>query len=100
MLPSPVYNEFDGDNAHKNKLHLELLKAKQTTLRNTKAQSHSSGLNFFTRERFNVKDHGVALSNLGKQAPFVNLTLEREQRVLELIAEIKSIFNEQVEKAS
>lgn len=47
-----------------------------------------------------MKDHGVALSNLGKQAMFVNLTPEQEQRVLELIAEIRAIFNQQVEKAS
>lgn len=45
-----------------------------------------------------MKDHGVALSNLGKQAPFVNLTPEQEQRVLDLIAEIKSIFDQQAKK--
>jgi hypothetical protein len=47
-----------------------------------------------------MKDKGVALSNLGKQAPFVNLTPEQEQRVLELIAEIEAIFKQSLQKAS
>ena len=47
-----------------------------------------------------MKDHGVALSNLGQQAMFVSLTPEEEQRVLELIAEITAIFNHQAKKAS
>jgi hypothetical protein len=52
--------------------------------------------------RWNMKDNGVALSNLGKQAMLVNLTPEQEQRVMELIAEIKAIFDQssRVEKAS
>ncbi len=45
------------------------------------------------------RNHGVALSRLANQAPFANLTPEQDQRVLELIAEIKSIF-ESVKKAS
>jgi hypothetical protein len=40
-----------------------------------------------------MKDHGVALSRLGNQAMLVNLTPEQEQRVLELIAEIQTIFD-------
>ena len=47
-----------------------------------------------------MKDHGAALRSLGQQAMFVNLTPEQDRRVLELIAEIRAIFNQQVEKAS
>ena len=47
-----------------------------------------------------MQDNGVALGYLANQAPFVNLTPEQEQRVLELISEIRVIFNQQVEKAS
>jgi hypothetical protein len=47
-----------------------------------------------------MTDHGVALSRLANQAPFVNLTPEQEQRVLELIAEIGDIFNQEAKKAS
>ena len=47
-----------------------------------------------------MKDHGAALSRLANQAPFISLTPEQEQRVLELIAEIGDIFNQQVQKAS
>jgi hypothetical protein len=46
-----------------------------------------------------VKDHGVALSNLGKQAMFVDLTPEQEARVEELVAEITRIFDQQTRKA-
>jgi hypothetical protein len=45
-----------------------------------------------------MQDYGVALSNLGKQAPFVNLTPEQERRVLALINEIKFIFDQQTKK--
>jgi hypothetical protein len=47
-----------------------------------------------------MNDHGVALSTLGQQAMFVNLTPEQEQRVLELIAEIRAIFDQALQKAS
>lgn len=47
-----------------------------------------------------MEDHGVALSNLAKQAPFVNLTPDEEQHVLDLIAEIRAIFDKQIQKAS
>jgi hypothetical protein len=47
-----------------------------------------------------MKDKGVALSHLANQAPFVNLTPEQEEHVMELIAEIRAVFNQQVEKAS
>jgi hypothetical protein len=49
-----------------------------------------------------MRDHGAGLSSLGKQAMFVNLTPEQEQRVLELIAEIRNIFKQsaQVGRAS
>jgi hypothetical protein len=47
-----------------------------------------------------MNDHGVALSTLGHQAMFVNLTPEQEQRVLELIAEIRAIFDQAIQKAS
>jgi hypothetical protein len=43
-----------------------------------------------------MKDKGVALSNLGKQAPFANLTEEEEARVLALTAEIKNIFDNSI----
>lgn len=46
-----------------------------------------------------MKDHGVALSNLAKQAPFVRLNDEQEARVIELITEIRSIFDQQLQKA-
>jgi hypothetical protein len=45
-----------------------------------------------------MKDHGVALSNLAKQAPFVDLTDSEEQRVWELIEEIKAVFERQAKK--
>ena len=38
------------------------------------------------------------LSHLANQAPLVNLTPEQEDRVMVLIAEIRAIFNEQMEK--
>ena len=47
-----------------------------------------------------MKDHGVALSRLGHQGAVVNLTPEQEQRVMELIAEIQSIFDQSFKKAS
>ncbi len=47
-----------------------------------------------------MTDHGIALGNLAKQAPFVNLTPEKEQRVMELIREIKGIFDQQAKKTS
>jgi hypothetical protein len=46
-----------------------------------------------------MTDHGVSLSNLAKRAPFVNLTSEKEQRVMELISQIKAIFDQQAKKA-
>ena len=45
-----------------------------------------------------MKDKGVALSNLGKQAPFVRLTEEEEARVVELTAEIKTMFDNSVQR--
>jgi hypothetical protein len=45
-----------------------------------------------------MEDHGVALSNLAKQAPFIKLTAEQEQQVKELIAKISAIFNQQQAK--
>ena len=45
-----------------------------------------------------MKDHGVTLSELAKQAPFVNLTPTEEQRVLRLIKEIKDIFDREAKK--
>ena len=45
-----------------------------------------------------MKDHGVALSDLAKQAPFVNLTPIEEDRVLQLIKDIKDIFDRQAKK--
>jgi hypothetical protein len=45
-----------------------------------------------------MKDQGVALSQLADQAPLVNLTTEQEDRVMELIAEIRAIFEEQIER--
>ncbi|MFY9700773.1 MAG: hypothetical protein WAK02_01365 [Terriglobales bacterium] len=45
-----------------------------------------------------MMDQGVALSHLANQAPLVNLTPEQEDRVMVLIAEIRAIFNEQMEK--
>jgi hypothetical protein len=45
-----------------------------------------------------MKDHGVALSDLAKQAPFVNLTPIEEERVLQLIKDIKDIFDRQAKK--
>ena len=45
-----------------------------------------------------MKDHGVALSRLGNQAMLVNLTPEQEQRVLELIAEIQTIFDQSLDE--
>jgi hypothetical protein len=45
-----------------------------------------------------MEDHGVALSNLAKQAPFVKLTPEQEQQVKDLIAKISAIFNQQQAK--
>jgi hypothetical protein len=47
-----------------------------------------------------MNDHGAALSRLGNQASVINLTPEQEDRVLELIAEIKAIFDQQAKKAS
>ena len=40
-----------------------------------------------------MTDNDVALSNLAKQAPFVELSSEDERRVMDLIAEIKSVFD-------
>jgi hypothetical protein len=45
-----------------------------------------------------MKDKGVALSILASQALLVNLTPEQEDHVMKLIAEIGTIFNEQIEK--
>ena len=47
-----------------------------------------------------MNDHGIALSRLANQAPFVNLAPEQEDRVMELIAEIEAIFKESIQKAS
>lgn len=46
-----------------------------------------------------MKDHGVALSNLAKQALLAELTDEQENRVMELIAEIRAILDKQLRKA-
>jgi hypothetical protein len=62
--------------------------------------SQGLGLSYFQKRGCGMKDHGVALSRLGNQGAVVNLTPEQEQRVLELIAEIQAIFDEQVKKAS
>ena len=45
-----------------------------------------------------MADYHVVLSNLAKQAPFVDLPPEQEQRVRELIDEIKTIFDRQVKR--
>jgi hypothetical protein len=48
-----------------------------------------------------MTDHGVTLSQLANRAPYVHLTPEQENRVLELIREINSIFDDnQAKKAS
>jgi hypothetical protein len=47
-----------------------------------------------------MKDKGIALSHLANQAPLVSLTPKQENRVMELIAEISAVFNQQIEKAS
>jgi hypothetical protein len=94
--------EFDGDNAHKTtpkNTSINLLKANYSK-HDPRPKSTNSGLNFSREKRFNMKDHGAALSRLANQAPFVNLTPEQEQRVLKLIEEIGNIFNQQVQKAS
>ena len=43
-----------------------------------------------------MKDKGAALSALGNQALFVNLTEDQERHVLALIAEIKAIFEHSI----
>jgi hypothetical protein len=45
-----------------------------------------------------MKDRAVALGTLAQRAPFVSLTPEHEQRILELINEIRSIFDQQAKQ--
>ena len=46
-----------------------------------------------------MKDAGVALSNLAKQALLIDLSPEDERRVMDLILKIKSIFDKSNEKS-